>query len=138
MFSFEGNRPFYQSRAHNPQARPYNPNYQRNQYHQSGDQVSGESSPNNQIDCYTGQTNGDEIASNAYQMNGAAYPAANSPQSAPMYTTGPPPSTPQYMVDAGVQNIIGKYTISVSCARIKVSVHFRFLFCLSYNFCCQI
>lgn len=71
--------------------------------------MSGESSPNNPIDCYTGPpTNGDEIAPNAYQMNGAAYPAANSPQAAPMYTTGPPPTTPQYMVDAGVQNIIGK------------------------------
>lgn len=108
-YVFAGTRPFYQSRTHNPQTRPYNPNYQRNQYHQSGDQLSGESSPNNQIDCYTGPNNGDEIASNAYPMNGAAYPAANSPQSAPMYATGPPPSTPQYMVDAGVQNIIGKY-----------------------------
>ncbi|XP_037046610.1 DEAD-box ATP-dependent RNA helicase 20-like isoform X4 [Bradysia coprophila] len=106
---YQGNRPFYQSRTHNPQNRPYNPSYQRNQYHQSGDQVSGESSPNNQIDCYTGPANGDEIASNAYPMNGAAYPAANSPQSAPMYATGPPPSTAQYMVDAGVQNIIGPY-----------------------------
>lgn len=71
--------------------------------------MSGESSPNNQIDCYTGQNAADDIASNPYPMNGAAYPAANSPQSATIYATAPPPSNAQYMVDAGVQNIIGKY-----------------------------
>jgi len=118
-----GSRPFYQSRTHNPQTRPYNPNYQRNQYHQTGDQVSGESSPNNPIDCYTGPNTGDELASTAYPMNGAAYPAANSP-SGPMYA-GPPPSTAQYMVDAGVQNIIGKYNQSR-----MLKTFSSFLFCV--------
>lgn len=120
---FSGNRQFYQNR--NPQTPRFNPNYQQRtpqqqQYHQSGgvvgggaaapvaeQQASGESSPTAGIDCYGAAPGAEEIQSTQYTINGSAYPAAPSPQSG-IYSAGPPHST-QYMVEAGVQNIIGKF-----------------------------
>lgn len=128
-----GNRQFYQNRTP-PAIRYQQPGYPR--YHQGGaaggttlnanimDQqqqqqlASGESSPTAGIDCYNGATTADEIPTGQYTINGSAYPAAPSPQSG-LY---PAPHTAPYMVDTGVQNIIGKFKL---CA-----VRVRFFVCV--------
>lgn len=117
-----GNRQFYQNRTP-PAIRYQQPGYPR--YHQGGaaggnalnasimDQqqqqqqqlASGESSPTAGIDCYSGNATSEEIPNGQYTINGSAYPAAPSPQSG-LY---PAPHTAPYMVDTGVQNIIGKF-----------------------------
>lgn len=136
-----GNRQFYQSRTP-PTIRYQQPAYPR--YHQGGggnalnanimDQqqqqqqlASGESSPTAGIDCYTGGATAEEIPNGQYTINGSAYPAAPSPQSG-LYAA---PHTAPYMVDTGVQNIIGK--LYMRCRRVRVCVCVYTILCFCLN-----